>query len=87
MTTDEDGVEVRGGIIPFWNAAPPEDSVRSWERRRERERQQGRGTEGQQRKDMERKRLTGSNKKKKNSALLLQTCGGDGEAGAQTGMR
>lgn len=38
MTTDEDGVEVGGGVIPFWNAAPPEDSVRSWERRRERER-------------------------------------------------
>lgn len=52
----------------------------------ERERQRGRGTKGQRRKDMERKRLTGSNKK--NSALpLFQTCGGDGEAGPQTGMR
>lgn len=31
-TKEEDG---RGGIIPFWNTAPPEDSLRSWERRKE----------------------------------------------------
>lgn len=47
----------RGGIIPFWNGAPPEDSLRSWERREEKwgekreKRKQTRGMKGQRRTD------------------------------------
>lgn len=39
VTVDEE----EGKIIPFWNAAPPEDSLRSWERRRKKKRKQERG--------------------------------------------
>lgn len=43
-----DGEE--GKIIPFWKAAPPEDSLRSWERRRKKkERKRERNGGGQQR--------------------------------------
>lgn len=84
MTTDEVGVEVRGPggrpVLERCTSLGLREVVG--------EEEGGRGTEGQRRKDMERKRLTGSNKKKNNSALpLFQTCGGDSEAGAQTGMR
>lgn len=63
---------------PFWNAAPPEDSARSWERRREKEGERGeRGGRGGSRGKT--RRGKGSLVLIKQCAPPLQTCGGDGE--------
>lgn len=42
VTVDEE----EGKIIPFWNAAPPEDSLRSWERRRKKKESKREGNGG-----------------------------------------